>query len=214
MMPRIFLVLFALILVSLSAQAQNFGIKDTTKKETEASPTEKIDAPFDRLQDHAWALVLTGPEDDPLYVQELALLETEAETLKSREMVVIHFHGRTLKAYLDLSVADYKLPSLSGSRSGSDGERTGESSHKKIDRLEKQLQTDDDVFSVVLVDMDGVTKYVWTELVTPKNIYRVMDDPNVVPFQKLEPVPAEPAPKKGAFGDTHSLKKSPETLKK
>ncbi|MGB4106482.1 MAG: DUF4174 domain-containing protein [Alphaproteobacteria bacterium] len=132
---------------------------------------EKIDAPFDRLQDKAWALVLTGPDIDPLYMEQLAMLQAVADTLIAREMVVIHFHGRTLEAYPELSVAQYKLPSMNGSKKGT-------STHEKIERMEEQLLTDDDVFSVVLVDKDGVTKYVWTAMVVgPRDIFNMMDNP-------------------------------------
>ncbi len=131
----------------------------------------EIDAPFDRLQGKAWALVLTGPEDGPLYLEQMALLQPQAETLKARQMVVIHFHGRTLKTYPDLSVYDYQLPSMRNTKKGM-------SVHRKIENLEGALQTDDDVFSVVLVGMDGVTKYVWTlAAVRPDLIFQMMDHP-------------------------------------
>ncbi len=171
-LQAILFVCAALIVLPAHAQ-QIFPVEKKLSRGEAEKPAPKVDAPFDRLQDNAWALVLTGPEEDPLFTQQMALLEPQAEKLKSREIVVIHFNGRTLKAYPDLSVADYRLPSLKGSKSG-------ESSHRKIERMERQLQTDDDIFSVVLVGMDGLTKYVWLEPVKPAAIYRVMDHP--VPF--------------------------------
>ncbi len=172
MLQTIFVVCF--ILIALPAHAQQiFPVERKISRKEAEKPAPRVDAPFDRLQDNAWALVLTGPEEDPLFTQQMALLEPQAEKLKSREIVVIHFHGRSLKIYPDMSVADYRLPSLKGSKSG-------ESSHRKIERLERQLQTDDDIFSVVLVGMDGLTKYVWLEPVKPSAIYQVMDHP--VPF--------------------------------
>jgi hypothetical protein len=159
-----------LFIAPLAYAQKIFPVKTESQKSAEAPPPAKIDAPFDRLQGNAWALVLTGPEDDPLFREQIASLEAVAEKLKAREMVVIHFHGRTLKTYPDLSIHDYELPSMKGSKKGI-------STHRKIKNLEAQLHTDDDVFSVVLVGKDGETKYVWTEAVRPGAIFHMMDNP-------------------------------------
>lgn len=145
---------------------------------------EEIDAPFDRLQGNAWALVLTGPDIDPMYVTQLASLTAAAPDLIKREIVVIRFHGRTLVTYPELSVADYQLPSLNGSKKG-------RSSHQKIKALEEQLQTNDDVFSVVLVGKEGLTRYVWTAPVRPEAVFHMMDNP--LPGQPgAKPAPTKP----------------------
>ncbi len=142
-----------------------------------------IDAPFDRLQDKAWALVLTGPDIDPLYIEQLAMLQPHAAALITREMVVIHFNGRTLKDYPELSVAQYKLPSMNGSKKGT-------STHQKIKRMEEQLMTDDDVFSVVLVGKDGEVKYIWAVPVSAHDIFDMMDHPKPLVLPKA-PQPAQ-----------------------
>lgn len=177
-LQAIFFVCF--IFLASSAEAQNFGDRSILKKqETTAPPPAKIDAPFDRIQDNAWALVLTGPEEDPLFIEQLALLQPSAATLIMRKIVVIRFHGRTLKIYPELSEGEYQLPSLKGAQKS-------ESSHKKIERLESLLHTDDDVFSVVLVGIDGATKYIWNVVVTPEEIFNVMDHPELISQEMLD----------------------------
>lgn len=162
--------------------------------------------PFDRLVGHAWALVLTGSEDDPMFIEQFGLLQGVAETLKQREVVTIHFHGRTVKDYPELSVAEYPLPSMKGSK-------LGLSSHKKIDILESQLQTDDDVFSVVLVDKNGATRYVWSGVVKPDEIWRMMDNPNALPYQNPVSAPAA-ATEESSKTKLKSFEKAKEVLQK
>jgi hypothetical protein len=123
----------------------------------------KIDAPFDRLQGEAWALVLTGPELDPLYIQQIKMLTPAAAQLIKHEIVTIHFDDRSLNVLPELSVFLYRLPVLR--------------ENKDTNLLEELLYTDDDVFSVVLVGKDGLTKYVWPVPVTPREIFDMMTNP-------------------------------------
>jgi hypothetical protein len=122
-----------------------------------------IDAPFDRLMGKAWALVLTGPEFDPLYIQQIEMLTPAALQIVKHEIVTIHFDDRSLNLLPDLSVFDYRLPVLR--------------ENKDTNLLEELLYTDDDVFSVVLVGKDGVTKYVWPAPVSPREIFDMMANP-------------------------------------
>lgn len=169
------------LLFIFPANAQNFPVKakELNKPKTSADRPVKIDAPFDRLVGKAWALVITGPDLDPLYTEQIELLTPAAEKIIEREIVTIHFHGRTLQAYPELSVAQYKLPSLNGSKKGT-------STHVKIERMEEQLMTDDDIFSVVLVNKEGSVVYVWPKPVGPATVFLMMDDPQpmVLPVPK------------------------------
>lgn len=122
-----------------------------------------IDAPFDRLVGKAWALVLTGPELDPLYIQQIEMLTPAAPQLIKHEIVTIHFDDRSLNVLPELSVSDYRLPVLR--------------ENKDTNLLEELLYTDDDVFSVVLVGKDGITKYVWPAPVSPREIFDMMVNP-------------------------------------
>ena len=128
-----------------------------------AEPQTDIDAPFDRLVGKAWALVLTGPELDPLYIQQIEMLTLAAPQLIKQEIVTIHFDDRSLNLLPELSVFDYRLPVLR--------------ENKDTNLLEELLYTDDDVFSVVLVGKDGITKYVWPAPVSPREIFDMMVNP-------------------------------------
>ncbi len=137
-----------------------------------------IDAPFDRLVGKAWALVLTGPELDPLYIQQIEMLTPAAPQLIKHEIVTIHFDDRSLNLLPELSVFDYRLPVLR--------------ENKDTNLLEELLYTDDDVFSVVLVGKDGVAKYVWPAPVTPREIFDMMANPKpLIPLVPKAPQPAQ-----------------------
>ena len=47
--------------------------------------------------------------------------------------------------------------------------------HDRQKYLQSRLRTDDDVFSVVLVGLDGETKQVWNTVVDPQEIFDVID---------------------------------------
>ncbi|HQX26595.1 MAG TPA: DUF4174 domain-containing protein [Alphaproteobacteria bacterium] len=137
-----------------------------------------IDAPFDRLVGKAWALVLTGPELDPLYIQQIEMLTPAAPQLIKHEIVTIHFDDRSLNVLPELSVSDYRLPVLR--------------ENKDTNLLEELLYTDDDVFSVVLVGKDGVAKYVWPTPVSPREIFDMMANPKpLIPLVPKAPQPAQ-----------------------
>lgn len=152
-----------------------FGHSHTASAAEAPAAPAKIDAPFDRLVGKAWALVLTGPEIDPLYIQQLEMLTPAAPRMIKREMVTIHFDDRSLNLLPDLSIFPYRLPVLR--------------ENKDTNLLEELLYTDDDVFSVVLVGKDGLTKYVWPAPVTPHEIFSMMDHPK--PLVPLTPKAAE-----------------------
>lgn len=158
-----------------AAQAQSFSVKETKSSNAPPVAAEKIDAPFDRLVDKAWALVLTGPELDPLYIQQIEMLTPAAKRLIDREIVTIHFDDQSLNVLPELSVFNYRLPVLRENRD--------------TNLLEQLLYTDDDAFSVVLVGKDGVTKYVWATPVSPRAIFNMMDNPQ--PLVPLVPKAAE-----------------------
>ncbi|MBK9562775.1 MAG: DUF4174 domain-containing protein [Micavibrio sp.] len=126
----------------------------------------------------AWALVLTGPELDPLYIQQIEMLTPAAPQLIKHEIVTIHFDDRSLNVLPELSVSDYRLPVLR--------------ENKDTNLLEELLYTDDDVFSVVLVGKDGVAKYVWPTPVSPREIFDMMANPKpLIPLVPKAPQPAQ-----------------------
>lgn len=134
-------------------------------------------APFDRLVGQAYALVLTGPQSDPLYIEEIALLTEAADELRARSIVTIYFKDKILDTLEPLSAFDYVPYEL---------ERAAQATY-----LEEQLQTDDDVFTIVLVGRDGTVWHVWNELeapVPPREIFHVMDT-----YVPPPPLAAEPA---------------------
>lgn len=134
-----------------------------------------LDAPFDRLQNNAWALVVTGAADNPLYIEQMAILTPAANDLIDREIVVIHFKDRSLNLFPELSVFPYRLPVLR--------------ENKDTNLLEELLFTDDDIFSVVLVGKDGATKYVWNGVVTPEQVFNMIDHPVPMVFPAERPGP-------------------------
>jgi hypothetical protein len=137
------------------------------------SHTQVIDAPFDRLQDKAWAVVITGSEFDPLYLEQISYFMPAAEIFVKREIVTIHFKDRSLDIIPELTVFKYQLPRLNENRD--------------TNLLEGLLQTDDDIFSVVLVNKTGATQYVWLEPIRPEALFSMMDNP--VPMVEPETAP-------------------------
>jgi hypothetical protein len=91
------------------------------------------------------------------------MLTPAAAQLIKHEIVTIHFDDRSLNVLPELSVFLYRLPVLR--------------ENKDTNLLEELLYTDDDVFSVVLVGKDGLTKYVWPVPVTPREIFDMMTNP-------------------------------------
>lgn len=173
------LVLFPLFMaVFQTAQAQNFSVKETASSAAPEAAPKPVDAPFDRLVGKAWGLVLTGPELDPLYIQQIEMLTLAVPKLIKHEIVTIHFNDRSLNVLPDLSVFPYRLPVLR--------------ENKDANLLEELLYTDDDVFSVVLVGKDGLTKYVWPAPVRPHEIFEMMAHPKpLVPLAAQVHEPAQ-----------------------
>lgn len=165
------IVFVCVLCFTVAAQAQNFSVKETNSPRAPEAAPAPVDAPFDRLVDKAWALVITGPDLDPLYIQQIEMLTPAAAKLIKREIVTIHFDDRSLNVLPDLSVFPYRLPVLR--------------ENKGTNLLEQLLYTDDDVFSVVLVGKDGLTKYVWAAPVSARVIFNMMDNPQ--PMVPLAP---------------------------
>ncbi|MCE7886821.1 MAG: DUF4174 domain-containing protein [Alphaproteobacteria bacterium PRO2] len=170
------IVFVCILCFAAAGQATNFPIKETSSSSVPKTPPKPVDAPFDRLQGKAWALVLTGPELDPLYIRQIEMLTPAAPQLIKHEIVTIHFDDRTLNVLPELSIFPYRLPVLR--------------ENKDTNLLEELLYTDDDVFSAVLVGKDGVTKYVWPAPVTPREIFDMMAHPK--PLIPLTPKAREP----------------------
>lgn len=137
------------------------------------SCVQAVDAPFDRLQGKAWAVVITGSDLDPLYIEQISHFMPAAAIFIKREIVTIYFKDRVLRVIPELSVAPYQLPRLRKNRD--------------TNVLESLLQTDDDVFSVVLVGKEGLTRHVWTAPVRPEALFSIMDNPAPVTKPEIAP---------------------------
>lgn len=121
----------------------------------------EIDPIFDRQQWVHRVLVITGPEDDPLYLEQFELLEGEIDGLEVRDIVVVRHEDETLDKVEGLDSFGFR------NRVIRDAEERR--------YLQNRLKTDDDVFSVVLVGLDGEVKQVWGSVVAPQEIFDAVD---------------------------------------
>lgn len=117
---------------------------------------DRIDPPFDHLQNVANVLVITGPESDPLYFEQLDILSRSRNFLDRNDFAVIHYEDRSVQSIKDMAPIEYK------------GRILNERDEQRY--MQSLLRTDDDVFSVVLVLKSGEVYQVWKRVVTPRDV--------------------------------------------
>ena len=120
-----------------------------------------IDPVFDTLQWKNRVLVITGPDITEQYVEQVDLLANVRDGLDERAVIVLRYEDRALDKIEGLSSFPFDNRVIEG--------------HDRQKYLQSRLRTDDDVFSVVLVGLDGETKQVWNTVVDPQEIFDVID---------------------------------------
>ncbi len=123
---------------------------------------QEFDPVFDKLQWRARVLVITGNRDEPLADEQLIELQNAQGGLLDRQVAVLRFREDNLFEVESLSNFDYG------------GWYDMDAPEQSF--MEEQLQTDNNVFSVVLVGLDGEVKNVWLDLVEPQAIFDVIDE--------------------------------------
>ena len=116
---------------------------------------------FNNLEWQNRVLVITGPQGSVNYAEQYDLLYAEREALEDRDIIVLHFHGDVIKNIQDLSPYFYNAIYLENS--------------KKIRYFESRLNTDESVFSIVLVGLDGEFKEIWRDVTDPGDIFELID---------------------------------------
>lgn len=127
-------------------------------------PAKANDILFDSLQWNARVLVLTGERNDPLLVQQIAILKENVDALRERSIAVIRFDADNIYEMDDLSNFDYR------GRYDIDADLQG--------YYEDEMNSDNAKFSVALFGKDGMFKEVWKEreeAVPVKEIFNLID---------------------------------------
>lgn len=122
---------------------------------------QEIDPVFDKLVGVARVLVITGNRDETFSDLTIDQLRALPDALLDRQIAVLRFREDDL----------FELEALSDYNYG--GWYRMDAAEQRY--MEEQLQTDNNVFSVVLVGLDGEVKKVWLEPVEPQEIFDVID---------------------------------------
>lgn len=125
-------------------------------------PAHAVDAIFDEEQWISRVLVITGSKGDPLYLDQYDMLEGARDGFEARDTVIVHYKDRLIKRIDTLSVLPFRFDNI-----------LRETDEQRY--MQERLRTDDDVFSVVLVGLDGTVKQVWTLPVSAQEIFDVID---------------------------------------
>ena len=123
--------------------------------------SQEIDPIFDRQQWKNRVLVITGAVSEPQYAEQIAALEAVKPGLEERNIIVIRFKDGILKKVPDLTSFDFQF------------KRYKKTAQQRY--LQNRLGTDDDIFSVVLVGLDGERKQVWEDVVDGETLFAVID---------------------------------------
>lgn len=102
---------------------------------------------FKDLQWRANVLVVTGGYDEPRVKQQLQIFQAQAKILRENDMAVIRFVRDRLIEQRDINDFQYRGWFKMNAR--------------QQGYVERQIQSDNDVFSVVLIGKNGVTQHVW-----------------------------------------------------
>lgn len=112
-----------------------------------ANAQEQGEPVFDSLVWKARALVITGDYSDPLAEEQIAILRTDVPALAERDIAVLRFARDRIIEMSDLSNFQYR---------GWDDMDAHQQRY-----IEEKIQSDNNIFSVVLVGKDGLVKKVW-----------------------------------------------------
>lgn len=120
------------------------------------------DVVFQSQQWESRVLVLTGFDDDPLYLEQYDALRDARDAMEEREVVIVHYEGELIQRVDSLSALPFEYRRLLRSA-------------RERRYIDRELETDSEMFSVVLIGLDGQVKQVWTEPVTAEEITSVID---------------------------------------
>ncbi len=123
---------------------------------------QEIDPVFDKLVGVARVIVITGNRDESLADLEIGELRGALDGLAERQIAVLRFREDDL----------YEVEGLSDYNYG--GWYRMDAAEQRY--MEEKLQTDNNIFSVVLVGLDGQVKKVWLEPVEPQVIFDLIDE--------------------------------------
>lgn len=135
-------------------------------------PAMANDILFDSLQWRARALVLTGDRNDGLLNEQIALLRSNVDGLQDREIAVIRFEGDSIFELTDFSDYSYRG-------------RYDMNAH--LQRFyESEMQSDNNVFSVVLFGKDGGFKRVWKDREEAVPLAEIFSEIDAMPMRQRE----------------------------
>lgn len=121
----------------------------------------EIDPIFDRYQYINRFIVMTGPEDDPSYIEQFDLLAAVIPALEARDITVVHYEDRNLDKVEGLTSFAFRNRILN------------DLEERKYTQI--RLKTDDDVFSVVLVGLEGEVVQVWNAVTPMNEVFAAVD---------------------------------------
>lgn len=127
-------------------------------------PAMSNDPIFDDLEWRARVIVITGPSDDPLYLDQVSEFRANLDGLADRDITVIHFHNRVVESIDDISAVYFEKDVLS------------DSNDQRY--LQSRLKIDDDVFSLALIGKDGGLKEYWNapaKAIPASQIFSIID---------------------------------------
>ena len=127
-------------------------------------PVMADNIPFDSLQWKARTLVLTGERDDPLVIGQIVAFKKNVDGLRDRQIAVIRFDGENIYEMEEFSRFDYR------------GRYDMDANLQRY--YEKEMQSDNDKFSLVLFGKDGLFKEVWKEreeIVPLESVFEIID---------------------------------------
>jgi len=140
---------------------------------------DAADPIFDAVAWESRVLVITGPKDEELYLEQVYVLADAYDGMEERYLIPVHYKDRTVRKIEGLSPFEFRYRRIL---------RTPREQRYMQQRLGEVVggdgsAVDDDIFSVILVGLDGLPKEIWRDVVDPSEIFDTID---AMPLRQIE----------------------------